>query len=154
MDVQLIEYDQDAEDRMLAALLFPFGHGSLQEFTEQLKNLPDSEKKRLIHEYAGLRQNRRHKPGRGIEMPFYTFDIVGDYGIYRDLQRHRMLTQERQLLSHVMASKNLKKLRKPVWERFMMKPCFRLRKPLTNCKKIFLSKHSMWYQWDIESAGL
>ena len=99
MDVQLIEYDQDAEDRMLAALLFPFGHGSLQEFTEQLKNLPDSEKKRLIHEYAGLRQNRRHKPGRGIEMPFYTFDIVGDYGIYRDLQRHRMLTQERQLLS-------------------------------------------------------
>ena len=99
MDVQLIEYDQDAEDRMLAALLFPFGHGSLQEFTEQLKNLPDSEKKRLIHEYAELRQNRRHKPGRGIEMPFYTFDIVGDYGIYRDLQRHRMLTQERQLLS-------------------------------------------------------
>ena len=99
MDVQLIEYDQDAEDRMLAALLFPFGHGSMQEFTEQLKNLPDSEKKRLIHEYAELRQNRRHKPGRGIEMPFYTFDIVGDYGIYRDLQRHRMLTQERQLLS-------------------------------------------------------
>ena len=99
MDVQLIEYDQDAEDRMLAALLFPFGHGSLQDFTEQLKNLPDSEKKRLIYEYAGLRQNRRHKPGRGIEMPFYTFDIVGDYGIYRDLQRHRMLTQERQLLS-------------------------------------------------------
>ncbi len=99
MDVQLIEYDQDAEDRMLAALLFPFGHGSLQEFTEQLKNLPDLEKKRLIQEYAGLRKNRRHKPGRGIEMPFYTFDIVGDYGIYRDLQRHRMLTQERQLLS-------------------------------------------------------
>ena len=99
MDVLLIEYDQDAEDRMLAAMLFPFGHGSLQEFTEQLKNLPDSEKKRLIHEYAELRQNRRHKPGRGIEMPFYTFDIVGDYGIYRDLQRHRMLTQERQLLS-------------------------------------------------------
>ena len=99
MDVQLIEYDQDAEDRMLAALLFPFGHGSLRDFTEQLKNLPDSEKKRLIHEYAELRQNRRHKPGRGIEMPLYTFDIVGDYGIYRDLQRHRMLTQERQLLS-------------------------------------------------------
>ena len=99
MDVQLIEYDQDAEDRMLAALLFPFGHESLLDFTEQLKNLPDSKKKRLIHEYAGLRQNRRHKPGRGIEMPFYTFDIVGDYGIYRDLQRHRMLTQERQLLS-------------------------------------------------------
>ena len=99
MDVQLIEYDQDAEDRMLAALLFPFGHGSLLDFTEQLKNLPDSEKKRLIHEYAELRQNRRQKPGRGIEMPFYTFDIVGDYGIYRDLQRHRMLTQERQLLS-------------------------------------------------------
>ena len=38
MGVQLIEYDQDAEDRMLAALLFPLGHGSLQEFTEQLKN--------------------------------------------------------------------------------------------------------------------
>ena len=46
-----------------------------------------------------MRLNRRDTPGRGLEMPFYTFDLVGDYGIYRDLQRHRMLTQERQLLS-------------------------------------------------------
>ena len=46
-----------------------------------------------------LRENRRHKPGRELEMVYYTFDIQGDYGMYRDLQRHRMLTQERQLLS-------------------------------------------------------
>ena len=119
-----------------------------------MKNLPDSEKKRLIHEYAELRQNRRHKPGRGIEMPFYTFDIVGDYGIYRDLQRHRMLTQERQLLSTRYGFEKPEEIEEAGLGEIYDEAMFQVRKPLTNCKKIFLSKHSMWYQWDIESVGL
>ncbi|HLD63095.1 MAG TPA: hypothetical protein VI875_04470, partial [Candidatus Norongarragalinales archaeon] len=45
------------------------------------------------------RQNRRQKPGRALEHAFYTFDILSNYGGYRDLQRHRMLSQERQLLT-------------------------------------------------------
>jgi thymidylate synthase ThyX len=99
MEVRLVEFDTNAENRLLAALLFPFSHASLQELLQKLAALPEDQKKQLIQEYSKLRLNRRDKPGRGLEMPFYTFDLVGDYGIYRDLQRHRMLTQERQLLS-------------------------------------------------------
>ena len=49
--------------------------------------------------YTGDRSNRRHKPGRALERPFYRFDVLADYGAFRDLQRHRMLTIEWQQLS-------------------------------------------------------
>ena len=44
-------------------------------------------------------RNRRHKPGRAFERTGYRFDVLGDYGAFRDLQRHRMLTIEWQKLS-------------------------------------------------------
>ena len=42
--------------------------------------------------YVGDRRNRRHRPGRAFERAVYTFDVVADYGAFRDLQRHRMCT--------------------------------------------------------------
>jgi thymidylate synthase ThyX len=39
----------------------------------------------------GERLNRRHKPGRALEKAHYSWDIICDYGIFRDLQRHRMV---------------------------------------------------------------
>ena len=53
---------------------------------------------RLIEAYVGERSNRRHRPGRALERTGYRFDIVADYGAFRDLQRHRMLTVEWQPL--------------------------------------------------------
>jgi thymidylate synthase ThyX len=50
-------------------------------------------------EVAGERTNRRHRPGRAFEATAYTFEIVCDYGAYRDLQRHRMLTLQAQPLT-------------------------------------------------------
>ena len=44
--------------------------------------------------YVGERANRRHRPGRALERTEYRFDVVSDYGAFRDLQRHRMLTIE------------------------------------------------------------
>jgi len=49
--------------------------------------------------YAGDRTNRRHKPGRALERSFYRFDVLSDYGAFRDLQRHRMLTIDWQRLT-------------------------------------------------------
>src|SRR5207247_9175607 len=49
--------------------------------------------------YTGRRQNRRHKPGRAFERTRYRFDVLADYGAFRDLQRHRLLTLEWQPLS-------------------------------------------------------
>ena len=97
--VSLIDYDTDGENKILAALLYPYSELPLQKIREKISLLPEKEKNKLIEQTIELRQHRRHKPDRGLEMAFYTFDILGDYGMYRDLQRHRMLTQERQMLS-------------------------------------------------------
>jgi hypothetical protein len=48
---------------------------------------------------VGERENRRHRPGRAFERTDYRFDVLADYGAFRDLQRHRMLTIEWQRLS-------------------------------------------------------
>ena len=53
----------------------------------------------MLAAYVGRRENRRHKPGRAFERTSYRFDILGDYGAFRDLQRHRLLTLEWQRLS-------------------------------------------------------
>ena len=58
----------------------------------------DSEKTEVIKSYVGQRKNRRHKPGRGMERSFYRFDVLSDFGSFRDLQRHRMLTIDWQRL--------------------------------------------------------
>ncbi len=98
-EVRLAEHDPDAENKLLSALLFPHTHASLNEIRGQVRGWTEEKKQRLLEQTFNLRKHRRHKPGRGLELPFYTFDLLGDYGIYRDLQRHRMLTQERQLLT-------------------------------------------------------
>jgi hypothetical protein len=57
------------------------------------------EKIALVRAYVGDRTNRRHKPGRAFERVDYRFDVLSDYGAFRDLQRHRMLTIEWQTLT-------------------------------------------------------
>ena len=95
----MIDYDKDAENKLLSALLYQYSELPLTRIREKVRDLTQSEKTKIIEETIDLRSHRRHKPDRGLEMVFYTFDILGDYGMYRDLQRHRMLTQERQILS-------------------------------------------------------
>jgi thymidylate synthase ThyX len=97
--VALVEFDADAEDKVLAAILFPLLHCEYSEAQSVAKRLPQSEREALIHAYIGNRANRRQKPYRAFENAFYTFSVTGNFGIYRDLHRHRILTQERQLLT-------------------------------------------------------
>ena len=97
--MSLIDYDKDSEIKLLSALLYQYSELPLTLIREKVRDLTQSEKTKLIEQTIDLRIHRRHKPDRGLEMVFYTFDILGDYGMYRDLQRHRMLTQERQTLS-------------------------------------------------------
>lgn len=97
--VQLLDYDTDAENKVIAALLYSHTQLPLAQLKERVKQLSESEKCNLIEQDVALRQNRRHSPNRALEIPFYSFDLLGDYGMYRDLHRHRMLTQERQALS-------------------------------------------------------
>src|SRR5439155_16125694 len=62
-------------------------------------DLGDEERGALLADLLGDRANRRHRPGRGLEALRYRFEIVSDYGAFRDLQRHRMLTCQWQTLT-------------------------------------------------------
>ena len=94
--VSLLDYDRDAEDRILTAILYPNVRLPLGQVRALVKKLPAEQRAQVFDAYIGQRRHRRDKPGRALESAYYTFDIIGNLGIYRDLQRHRILTQERQ----------------------------------------------------------
>ena len=87
-----------SEEELLAALLFEAGACSEDEARGALHNLPPDERAAMLAELVGERRNRRHRPGRGFEALGYRFEVVSDYGAFRDLQRHRMLTIQWQTL--------------------------------------------------------
>ena len=97
--VQLIDFDPDAEDKLLAAICYPLSHLPESQLAERVKQLGPTERLALLQAYIGDRENRRHKPGRAFERVDYRFDVLSDYGAFRDLQRHRMLTIEWQSLT-------------------------------------------------------
>ena len=92
----LVRYDADAVERVVAAILFPAATCSKQEVDARVSELSAADKERVIRTYVGTRPNRRHKPGRAFERTHYEFDLVMNIGEYRDLQRHRLLSPDRQ----------------------------------------------------------
>jgi len=90
---------EGSEDDLLSALLFEATAVSEQEAQRAVHALPPDERQQMLSELVGQRHNRRHRPGRGLEALRYRFEVVSDYGAFRDLQRHRMLTIQWQTLS-------------------------------------------------------
>ena len=97
--VQLIDFNPEDVKKVAAALLYPLSNKKLSELREHCSKLPVEELARVIDSACNSRENRRHKSPRALEHATLTFEIVSDFGCYRDLHRHRMLTQERQLLT-------------------------------------------------------
>jgi thymidylate synthase ThyX len=95
--VRLLSVEGSEED-LLAALLFEAASVSEDETRAALRNLPPDERAAMLAELVGERRNRRHRPGRGFEALRYRFEVVSDYGAFRDLQRHRLLTVQWQTL--------------------------------------------------------
>jgi thymidylate synthase ThyX len=96
--VRLTHHDGD-EDLLLAALLFEATGVDEQTTRAALAGLGAGGRAELLTDLTGERANRRHRPGRGLESLRYRFEIVSDYGAFRDLQRHRMLTCQWQTLT-------------------------------------------------------
>jgi thymidylate synthase ThyX len=94
--ITLVSWDEDAELRVAAAILYANSELALAEARALAESLPANQIEALFRAYVGERQSRFNRPGRAFEEARYTFDLVADIGAYRDLQRHRMLTQERQ----------------------------------------------------------
>lgn len=98
-EVKLVECDPDGEEKILAAILFLTTHESWEMAREMAKKLSLEEKKKLFFVYLHGRTARWQKVGRAFENSYLRFEIVMDAGAYRDLHRHRMMTQDRQLFS-------------------------------------------------------
>ena len=96
--VTLTHVDGD-EEQLLAALLFEAAGTTEERTRAAVAALSDPERGALLADLVGDRANRRHRPGRGFEALRYRFEIVSDYGAFRDLQRHRMLTVQWQGLT-------------------------------------------------------
>jgi thymidylate synthase ThyX len=96
--VELVDVE-GGEEELLAASLFEQASAPEGEIRDRVRDLPPDERAEVIAALAGERANRRHRPGRGWEAVRYRFEIVSDYGGFRDLQRHRMLTCQWQRLT-------------------------------------------------------
>ncbi len=90
---------EGSEDDLLVASLYEASGLPEEEIRARLATLSPPDRAAALLEYVvGERGNRRHKPGRGFEAVRYRFEITSDYGAFRDLQRHRMLTAQWQTL--------------------------------------------------------
>ena len=97
--VTLLDWDPDGEVKLVVAALYPYVHVSEAALEAKVRAMTVEERLDVLKAYVGDRANRRHKPGRALERLTYRFDVLADYGAFRDLQRHRMLTIEWQALS-------------------------------------------------------
>ncbi len=90
-DVTLLTVWPRNELDIVPYILYEHSGLPLQDIEAQVAKMGIDSKIDIFKAYIGERLNRRHKPGRAFELPHYTWDIVCDYGIFRDLQRHRMV---------------------------------------------------------------
>ncbi|MDP6822585.1 MAG: FAD-dependent thymidylate synthase [Dehalococcoidia bacterium] len=97
-EVTLVDWDPEAEVKVAASALYAYSDLSDDQLLAAARRMDPEERAGIIRAYSGDRINRRHKPGRGMERVDYRFDIKCDFGSFRDLQRHRMLTLEWQTL--------------------------------------------------------
>jgi len=97
--VVLTDFDPEGEDKVLAAICYPYSTLPDDQLLSRVRRLGTAEREALLAAYVGRRENRRHKPGRAFERTQYRFDVLADYGAFRDLQRHRLLTIDWQPLT-------------------------------------------------------
>ncbi|HKU57781.1 MAG TPA: FAD-dependent thymidylate synthase, partial [Gaiellaceae bacterium] len=88
-----------SEEELLAALVYEASAVGEEQALARVADLSPAERAELVRGLVATRENRRHRPGRGFETLTYRFEIVSDYGAFRDLQRHRLLTCQWQRLS-------------------------------------------------------
>lgn len=98
-EVTLTDFDPDGEIKVVAAALYPSSSLSDAELLAVARRMTPDERAAVLAAAVGDRTNRRHKPGRAFERTSYRFDVLTDYGAFRDLQRHRLMTIDWQALS-------------------------------------------------------
>jgi thymidylate synthase ThyX len=98
----LVDYESEktAIDKIITSIIYEQSPStSYNIIMQQVKKLSDEKKRKTINAFTNLRKNRRHRPSRAFESVYYTFDLLNNFGMFRDFHRHRALTLERQLLT-------------------------------------------------------
>jgi thymidylate synthase ThyX len=98
-EVTLSEFDPEGEAKVVAAALYAASSLPDHQLMKIARRMTPDARAAVLRAYVGNRGNRRHRPGRAFERTAYRFDVLTDYGAFRDLQRHRLLTLEWQPLS-------------------------------------------------------
>jgi thymidylate synthase ThyX len=98
-EVTLVDHDPEGELKVAAAVLYASTDLPDDQLLRLVRDMAPDEREELLRASVGDRSNRRHKPGRAWERTQYRFDVLCDYGAFRDLQRHRPLTIEWQRLT-------------------------------------------------------
>jgi thymidylate synthase ThyX len=98
-EVTLTDFDPDGEIKVVAAALYAVSDLPDDQLLARARSMSAQERAAVLRACTGERTNRRHKPGRAFERTGYRFDVLTDYGAFRDLQRHRLLTIEWQPLT-------------------------------------------------------
>jgi len=99
---KLVDYESEknAIDKVITSIIYEQSPStSYLNILQQVKNMSNENKSRIINSLTKLRKNRRHRPPRAFENVYYTFDLLNNFGMFRDFHRHRVLTLERQLLT-------------------------------------------------------
>jgi len=97
-EVTLTDFDPDGEIKVVAAALYGASRLPDDQLLDVARRMSAGQRADVLRAYCGSRINRRHRPGRAFERTSYRFDVLADYGAFRDLQRHRLLTLEWQPL--------------------------------------------------------
>ncbi|OGZ44569.1 MAG: hypothetical protein A3J55_01965 [Candidatus Ryanbacteria bacterium RIFCSPHIGHO2_02_FULL_45_17b] len=99
--VALVEHDRNLEEKCIAGILYglPDTHTSWKVILDSVHRMPEKTQAHILETFFTNRNERWYKLGRAFENAYVRFDIVMDIGAYRDIHRHRMLTQDRQLFS-------------------------------------------------------
>lgn len=94
------ESEKIAIDKIITSIIYEQSPStSYSIIMQQVKKLSNEKKIKIINTFTKLRKNRRHRPSRAFESVYYTFDLLNNFGMFRDFHRHRALTLERQLLT-------------------------------------------------------
>ncbi len=98
--VKLIDYDSQALEKVISAIIFKRTSRPYEEIWELTQSMKPAQREKILRAFTEERQNRHHKPGREFEEPYFSFEITADWGVYKDLMRHRLLTRHRQLFTN------------------------------------------------------
>lgn len=154
---ELVDYDFDAEVKIVASLLYKYSNLPFNEIKKLVEKLTPKQKLDVIEKVAGKRQVRQHRLVRAFENTYYKFDIVANLGAYRDLHRHRMLTQERQRFTTALGYDVPADLVAAKLERSYIDAAEKINKFHKNLSKnypdeaqyvVMMGNRVRWYQWE------